>query len=346
MSKSKEGAYKKAGVDIDKGNEFVRRIKPIVAGTSRKNVLAGIGGFSALFDVGDYNYEESVLVASTDGVGTKLAVAKLCNRHNTIGIDLVAMCVNDVIVGGVKPLFFLDYFATSKLELRQAVEVVEGVAEGCKQAGCALIGGETAEMPGLYQPGDYDLAGFVVGIGDRNKFIDGSTIQVTDKIIGIASSGLHSNGYSLVRKIFFEEHGLDVNDYISEFGCTVGEELLRPTKIYVKSVQSVLKCHEVNGIIHNTGGGFVDNIPRVLSEGCSAVIDTSSWPVLSIFHWLQQHGNIPADEMYRTFNMGIGLMVIVPSNNAEKIMQAFNNTGERAYIIGDIIEGDRQVHVI
>ena len=329
--------YAEAGVDIDKGNLFVSRIKDIVKDTHRRGVLSDIGGFSGLFAIGNEDIKDPVLIASTDGVGTKLTIAKLCNKHDTIGIDLVAMCVNDVIVSGARPLFFLDYFSASTLDLEVATEVVKGIAEGCKIANCSLIGGETAEMPGLYQPGDYDLAGFVVGIGDRNSIIDGSDVSVGDKIIGLASSGVHSNGYSLVRKVMFEELGLDVSDMVEELGCTVGEELLRPTRIYVDSLTNLLRRYPVNGLIHNTGGGFIDNIPRILPAGCDAHIIEGTWPVLPIFDFLQSKGNIHLDEMYRTFNMGIGMLAIVASEHVDDIIHQLTALGEQPYLIGDVV---------
>ncbi|MBV5318419.1 MAG: phosphoribosylformylglycinamidine cyclo-ligase [Desulfobulbaceae bacterium] len=328
--------YSEAGVDIDKGNLFVSRIKSIVADTHRRGVLSDIGGFSGLFAIGNEDLKNPVLIASTDGVGTKLIVAKLCNKHDTIGIDLVAMCVNDVIVSGAKPLFFLDYFSSSTLDVDVATEVVRGIATGCKLAHCSLIGGETAEMPGLYQPGDYDLAGFVVGIGDRNAIIDGSDIRVGNKIIGLASSGIHSNGYSLVRKVFFDELGKKIDDFVETFGCTVGEELLRPTRIYVDSVINILRRHKINGLVHITGGGFIDNIPRILPAGCMAHIFKDSWPVLPVFNFLQEKGEISAIEMYRTFNMGIGMMAIVADNNVEDMLHQFRAHGEQPYLIGEI----------
>ena len=328
--------YSEAGVDIDKGNLFVSRIKSIVSATHRRGVLSDIGGFSGLFAIGNEDLKNPVLIASTDGVGTKVSVAKLCSKHDTIGIDLVAMCVNDIVVSGAKPLFFLDYFASSSLDIEVATEVVRGIADGCKLAQCSLIGGETAEMPGLYQPGDYDLAGFVVGIGDRNAIIDGSDIRVGDKIIGLASSGIHSNGYSLVRKVFFEELGKKVDEYVGEFGCTVGEELLRPTRIYVESIVNILRRSKINGLIHITGGGFIDNIPRILPAGCDAYIQEDSWPVLPVFSYLQQQGNISAIEMFRTFNMGIGMMAIVPGNSVEDFLRQFKAHGEDPHLIGEI----------
>jgi phosphoribosylformylglycinamidine cyclo-ligase len=328
--------YSEAGVDIDKGNAFVDRIKKLVRATHGRAVIDDIGGFSGLFSIGNANLKDPVLVASTDGVGTKLKIAHLCNKHDTIGIDLVAMCVNDVIVCGAKPLFFLDYFASSSLDLDVATDVIKGIADGCKQAGCSLIGGETAEMPGMYQPGDYDLAGFTVGICDRDAIIDGTNVRVGNKIIGLASSGLHSNGYSLVRKIVFDELKLNVADQVPELGCTLGEALLKPTKIYVESVLRVLRNVKINAMVHNTGGGFYDNIPRVLPKGCKAVIDKASWPVPPIFSFLQEKGKVSAEEMHRTFNMGIGLMVVVNEADAEAAMQQFTAMGEQPYLIGEI----------
>ncbi|MBU0960430.1 MAG: phosphoribosylformylglycinamidine cyclo-ligase [Proteobacteria bacterium] len=336
MSSTKQSKYSEAGVDIDKGNAFVQGIKEIVSSTHQRGVLNDIGGFSSLFAIDTNTYKNPVLVTSTDGVGTKLVIAQLCNKHDTIGIDLVAMCVNDIIVGGAKPLCFLDYFSVSKLELDVATEVVKGIAEGCRQSKCSLVGGETAEMPGLYKAGDYDLAGFVVGIADRDKIIDGSTIKVGNKIIGLKSSGLHSNGFSLVRKICFEDHGLTVDQYIDELGCTLGEELIKPTRIYVQSVLGVLKHYKLNGMVHNTGGGFIDNIPRILPKGCKAEINCNRWQPLPIFDFLAAKGEVPVNEMYRTFNMGIGLMVIVNDDSVSDIIHHFQALGEEAAIIGEI----------
>ena len=348
MSQSQPSRYSEAGVDIDKGNEFVQRIKDIVRSTHRPSVLNDIGGFSSLIAIDTNKYSNPVLVNSTDGVGTKLAVANMCNKHDTIGIDLVAMCVNDIIVGGATPLSFLDYFAVGKLDLEIATEVVKGIAEGCRQAKCSLVGGETAEMPGLYSGKDYDLAGFVTGIVERDAIIDGSDVRDGDQIIGLSSSGLHSNGFSLVRKICFEEQGLSVDQYIEELGCALGEELLKPTRIYVQSVLNVLKHYHINGMVHNTGGGFIDNIPRILPKGYKAVIDTTSWERPAIFDFLQSRGNVPLEEMYRTFNMGIGLMVIVDESKANDIAHHFNAAGEEARIIGRIViraEGDAEVEL-
>lgn len=340
MTETQKSRYREAGVDIDKGNAFVKGIKEIVASTHQRGVLSDIGGFSALYAIDLNKYKKPVLVTSTDGVGTKLAIAHLCNKHDTIGIDLVAMCVNDIIVGGATPLCFLDYFAVGKLDLEIATEIVKGIAEGCLQAKCSLVGGETAEMPGLYRGNDYDLAGFVTGIVDRDAIIDGSDIRVGNTIIGLASSGLHSNGYSLVRKICFEELNLTVDQHIEELGCTLGEELLRPTRIYVQAVLNVLKNYRLNGMIHNTGGGFIDNIPRILPTGYKAVIHTTQWPQLPIFSFLAEKGHVPAAEMFRTFNMGIGLMVVVDEAQAQDICHHFSAVGEKAYIIGEIVHKD------
>jgi phosphoribosylformylglycinamidine cyclo-ligase len=337
MTNSKKSKYKEAGVDIDKGNTFVNNIKDIVSSTHQRGVLNEIGGFSSFFAIDTGKYKKPVLVSSTDGVGTKLAVASLCQKHDTIGIDLVAMCVNDIIVGGATPLCFLDYFSTGKLDIDVATEVVKGIAEGCRQAKCSLVGGETAEMPGLYKAGDYDLAGFTVGIADRDAIIDGSEIKVGNTILGLASSGLHSNGFSLVRKICFDDLGLAVDTQIEELGCTLGEELLKPTRIYVQSVLNVLRKFRINGMVHNTGGGFIDNTPRILPKGCKAVIDGSGWDIPPIFHFLQKKGEISKEEMFRTFNMGIGLMVIVDEESADDIAHQFSALGEKTFVIGKIV---------
>lgn len=336
MSSEHASKYAEAGVDIDKGNLFVSRIKPLAADTHRRGVLNDIGGFSGLFSLSSENMKNPVLVSSTDGVGTKLLVAKMCGRHDSIGIDLVAMCVNDVLVCGAKPLFFLDYFASSSLELEVATEVVAGIARGCKLASCSLIGGETAEMPGLYQPGDYDLAGFAVGICERDSIIDGSDIRVGDRLIGLASSGLHSNGYSLARKILFTDGGKSIHDPIEACGRSVGEELLIPTRIYVDSLVSTLRRHKINGLVHITGGGLIDNLPRVLPQGCQAHIEPGTWPIPPIFTYLQDLGQVSVQEMYRTFNMGIGMVAIVNPREMEDLMQQFSAHGESPFLIGEI----------
>ncbi len=336
MSKSSSSRYAEAGVDIDKANDFIDEIKPIVSSTYRRGVLTDIGGFGGLFALGGDRYKDPVLVSSTDGVGTKLMVANLCNKHDTIGIDLVAMCVNDIVVCGAQPLFFLDYFSVGKLDTAVAVDVVRGIAKGCEISKCSLIGGETAEMPGLYSAGDYDLAGFVVGIAERDKLIDGSEIKVGDKIIGLSSSGIHSNGYSLVRKICFDELGLKVDDYVDELGCTLGEELIRPTRIYTESMLNLFKNFKVRGLVHITGGGFDDNIPRVLPKGSKAVINEGSWPIQPIFQFLQAKGNVPVAEMRRTFNYGIGMAVVVDEKVVDDVVSQLTALGESPYIIGEV----------
>jgi phosphoribosylformylglycinamidine cyclo-ligase len=336
MDQIRSSRYAESGVDIDKGNQFIANIKPLVAATFRRGVLTDIGGFGGLFAIGGDRFNDPVLVSSTDGVGTKLKIASLCNKHDTIGIDLVAMCVNDIVVSGAQPLFFLDYFSIGKLDLNVATDVIKGIAKGCEIAKCSLIGGETAEMPGLYQEGDYDLAGFVVGIAERDKIIDGSEIKVGDKLIGLTSSGIHSNGYSLVRKICFEELGLSVTDHVDELGCTLGEELLRPTRIYVETLLNLFKNFKIRGLIHITGGGFTDNIPRVLPKGTKVNIEKGSWPVLPIFEFLQKNGEISSEEMFRTFNCGIGMVLIVDSRTVDDVTQQLIALGESPYVIGEV----------
>ncbi|HEY3346466.1 MAG TPA: phosphoribosylformylglycinamidine cyclo-ligase [Nitrospirota bacterium] len=337
--------YKSAGVDIDAGNRFVEKIKPFVKSTFRPEVLTDIGGFGGLFGLkGDY--KEPVLVSGTDGVGTKLRVAFMADRHDTVGIDLVAMSVNDILVTGAEPLFFLDYFATGKLDPDKQADVVKGVAEGCRQAGCALLGGETAEMPGFYSEGEYDLAGFAVGVVDKSKIINGSTIKPGDAIVGLYSSGLHSNGYSLARKVFFEAAGLKIDSFVPELGKTVADELLTPTRIYVKNALALAKEFNVKGFAHITGGGITENFPRILPEGCRASIDRSSWTPLPVFSFMQEKGRIEADEMYRDFNMGLGLMAVVPAEEAERFANAANDMGETAKVVGTIIAGEKGVGYI
>ena len=328
--------YADAGVDIDKGNELVERIKPMVAATFRSGVLTGIGGFGGLFALGSGKYKDPVLVSSTDGVGTKLKIAQMCNRHDTIGIDLVAMCVNDIVVSGAQPLFFLDYFASGGLDLEVATAVVKGIAKGCEISKCSLIGGETAEMPGMYAAGEYDLAGFVVGICERDKIIDGSDIRVGDTLIGLASSGLHRNGDSLVRKICFEDMKLSVDDRIDEFGCTLGEELLRPTRIYTEPLLNLIKHFKIKGVVHITGGGIIDNLPRVLPNGSKAVLDGKSWEVPPVFEFLRQNGKVSSQEMCRTFNNGIGMVVVVDTKEAEDVRMQLQAMGEKSFVIGKI----------
>jgi len=329
--------YKDSGVDIAAGNNFVNLIKPLVKSTSRPEVLADIGGFGGLFSLNTAKYKNPVLVSGTDGVGTKLKVAFLTDRHDTIGIDLVAMCVNDIIVQGAEPLFFLDYLATGKLLPEKGAEIVKGIAEGCRQAGCALIGGETAEMPGFYAEGEYDVAGFTVGVVDRDNIIDGSSISVGNRLIGIASTGLHSNGYSLARTLMFDRLGLSINDeFPGGGGASVADVLLTPTRIYVRSILNLLKDFSINGIAHITGGGLLENVPRVLPKGCQANIRINSWDQQNLFTVLQKAGNVERNEMYRTFNMGIGMVLIVAEKQAEEIIDRLKGLGESAWIIGDI----------
>jgi phosphoribosylformylglycinamidine cyclo-ligase len=329
-------SYKDSGVDIDKGNRFVDVIKPLVKTTFRKEVMGGIGGFGGLFHLDKVKYRDPILVASTDGVGTKLSVARMMKRYNTIGIDLVAMSVNDVIVQGAEPLFFLDYLAAGSVDVETGRQLIEGVVKGCKDAGCALLGGETAEMPGFYGEGDYELAGFCVGIVEADRLIDGSRVGIGDKIIGLASSGVHSNGLSLARKVFFDRLGLTASDPVEGLLLPVGEELLTPTRIYVRSILNLIKNFTIKGIVHITGGGFYDNIPRILPERCSALIQRGSWPELPIFQAIRKQGQIEDAEMFRVFNMGIGMMLIVDSEIAPEVVERLGALGEKAYVIGSV----------
>ena len=328
--------YKEAGVDIEAGNRFVDMIKPLVKSTMRPEVLTDIGGFGGLCGLPN-KYKEPVLVSGTDGVGTKLKLAFLADIHDTVGIDLVAMCVNDIIVQGAEPLFFLDYLATGKLEPEAAAKVVAGIAEGCRQAGCALIGGETAEMPGFYQAGEYDIAGFTVGVVEKSRIIDGSKVRPGDRLIALASSGLHSNGYSLARRLVFDRMELTVACTFPGTDKTVGEVLLTPTKIYVKSILSLLEKQTVHGIAHITGGGLLENVPRVLPDDCAAVFDVSSRATPHLFSTLQAAGDVERDEMYRTFNMGIGMVLAVPAEQAEATVAHLQSVGEEAWLAGSII---------
>ena len=336
---NKSVTYKDAGVDIDAGNRLVDMIKPMVKSTARPEVLTEIGGFGGLFSFHADKYRKPTLVSATDGVGTKLKLAFDTDKHDTVGIDLVAMCVNDIIVQGAEPLFFLDYLATGKLSPEKAAQVIGGIAEGCRQAGCALIGGETAEMPGFYAEGEYDLAGFSVGAVDNEQIIDGSTVTVGDKIIGIASDGLHSNGFSLARKIFFEVMNLSVNDMVEGLEHPIGLELLTPTRIYVKTILNLIRDFSIKSISHITGGGLLENIPRCLPHNCIARIDTSSWEKPTIFNILQQAGNIEEREMYRTFNNGIGMVLVVPKKQEEDVLLRLSGLNERAWVIGEICKG-------
>ena len=338
--------YKDAGVDIDTANEFVERIKPSIKTTARKEVVSGIGGFGGLFHLNPINYKNPLLVSSTDGVGTKLRIAQLVDKHDTIGIDLVAMSVNDVVVQGAEPLFFLDYLATGKIELEKSVKIIEGISEGCRQAGCTLLGGETAEMPGFYNIGEYDLAGFCVGVVEMEKLINGSTISVNDRVIGLASSGLHSNGYSLARKVLLDKGNLSVHDKVSGLSKTVGLEMLEPTKIYVKPLLNLFKNFNIKGLVHITGGGFYDNIPRIIPQSCRCVIQKGSWHIPPIFNVIQEIGHVEEKEMFRVFNMGIGMMIIVSEKDCQEVLDRLQVLGEKAYLIGAIEKKeDRQAQV-
>ena len=330
-------SYRDAGVDIDAGNRLVERIKPHARRTLRPGVLGGLGGFGALFELPLDRYRQPVLVSGTDGVGTKLKLALELNRHATIGIDLVAMCVNDVLVVGAEPLFFLDYYATGHLDVEVAATVIQGIAEGCVQAGAALVGGETAEMPGMYQDGDYDLAGFCVGVVEKAKIIDPSQVHVGDVLLGLASSGPHSNGYSLIRKI------LAVSDARLDQplnATTLGDALLAPTRIYVKPILQLLEQVEVHAIAHITGGGLTENLPRVLPTGTKARIDPTGWQRPTIFQWLQQHGNVADAEMWRTFNCGVGLVVCVRPEAADSALALLRDAGETVWQLGEIVAGE------
>ena len=332
-------SYKDAGVDINAGNELVDRIKPHVKRTRRPEVIGGLGGFGALCAI-PAKYKEPILVSGTDGVGTKLRLAIDLHKHNSIGIDLVAMCVNDLIVQGAEPLFFLDYYATGKLDVDVASDVIKGISDGCEQSGCALIGGETAEMPGMYHANDYDLAGFCVGVVEKNEIIDGSEVRVGDALIALASSGPHSNGYSLIRKIL-EVAKVSAAETLLE-GKPLAEHLLAPTKIYVKSILQLIKRVDVHAIAHLTGGGFLENIPRVLPDHVRAVINEQSWQWPAIFKWLQQNGNVDTHEMYRTFNCGVGMVIALPQEDVETALALLAQTGEKAWVIGQIEHLDEQ----
>jgi len=332
-------SYKDAGVNVEAGYEAVRLMREHVKRTFRPEVLTDIGGFGGLFSLDKNKYSEPVLVAGTDGVGTKLKIAFLMEKHDTIGIDCVAMCVNDIICSGAEPLFFLDYIAVGKNYPEKVAQIVKGVAEGCIMAGCALIGGETAEMPGFYSEDEYDIAGFAVGIVDKSKIIDGSKIKEGDKLIGLASSGIHSNGYSLVRKLL-NPNKEKLNEYVNLLGSSLGEELLRPTRIYVKIILDLINKYEVKGIANITGGGFFENIPRMIPEGLRAEVKTGTWPVLPIFKLLQSTGDINDREMYNTFNMGIGMVLAVDAELAQEIVEYLNRDAEQAYIIGVVKKGE------
>lgn len=319
--------YQDSGVDITKGNDLIEQIKPIAKSTKREGVLDGLGGFGAMFELPIHKYKNPVLISGTDGVGTKLKVAEMLNKHDTIGIDLVAMCVNDLIVQGAEPLFFLDYYATGKLNTELATSVIYGIGEGCKISGCALIGGETAEMPGMYQGEEYDLAGFCVGIADKEKVIDGTKVANGDHIIALGSSGPHSNGYSLIRKVLEQTNPTEAQL----------QALIEPTKIYVKSILSLLEEHSVHAISHITGGGLIENIPRVLPGNLAAKLNKESWQFPEIFNFLQEGGNIELMEMYRVFNCGVGMVLVVPADQSDAAIKHMNEQGENAWLIGEIV---------
>ena len=328
--------YKDSGVDITKGNQLIERIKPIAKSTFRPGVLAGLGGFGAMFEIPLNKYKNPVLISGTDGVGTKLKVAEMLNKHDTIGIDLVAMCVNDLIVQGAEPLFFLDYFATGSLNPDIATSVIEGIGEGCRQSGCSLIGGETAEMPGMYSGEDYDLAGFCVGITEKSRIIDGSKVSEGDHIVALGSSGPHSNGYSLIRKVL--EKSSPTNEQLNS--------LIEPTRIYVRSILSLLNTLPVHAISHITGGGLLENIPRVLPEHLAAKLDPASWTQPEIFQWLQDQGNIATSEMYRVLNCGVGMVVVISRESSNEAINHLNSCGENAWLIGEVVQFDGEQVVI
>ncbi len=343
MSNKTTLSYKDAGVDIDAGNALVDRIKGVVKETRRPEVMGGLGGFGALCAL-PQKYREPILVSGTDGVGTKLRLAMDLKRHDTIGIDLVAMCVNDLVVQGAEPLFFLDYYATGKLDVDTAASVISGIAEGCKQSGCALVGGETAEMPGMYHGEDYDVAGFCVGVVEKSEIIDGSKVQAGDALIALGSSGPHSNGYSLVRKIL-EVSGADpLQQQLA--GKPLADHLLEPTRIYVKPVLKLIEEHDIHAVAHLTGGGFWENIPRVLPAGTQAVIDEASWQWPAVFNWLREAGNVSTHEMYRTFNCGVGMIIALPATQADAAVALMKNLGENAWKIGTIAASDSEQRVV
>ena len=340
----KKLTYRDAGVDIDAGNLSVKLIKDSVKATYRPEVLGDLGGFGGLFAMST-KYKEPVLVSGTDGVGTKLRLAFILDKHDTIGQDAVAMCVNDILVQGAEPLFFLDYLAVGKLEPEQVADVVKGVANACKESGCALIGGETAEMAGFYAEGEYDIAGFAVGAVEKSKIITSEKVKAGDVILGLPSSGVHSNGYSLVRKIVFDVKGFKGDEYIDELGKTIGEELLTPTRLYPKSCLPLIEKFDIHGMVHVTGGGYYENIPRALPEDMGAEIDATSWPVPPIFNMLKEWGNVDWHEMYRTFNMGIGMIIIASADEAEKIKADLQARNEAVYEIGKVTQGSHEVIV-
>jgi phosphoribosylformylglycinamidine cyclo-ligase len=333
-------AYKNAGVDIDAGYESVNRIKKHVDRTKRKGMLGSLGGFGGMFDLSELGLKEPVLVSGTDGVGTKLKLAFMADKHDTIGIDCVAMCVNDIIVQGAEPLYFLDYIACGKAVPEKIESIVKGIADGCESAGCGLTGGETAEMPGLYEEDEYDIAGFAVGACEKSKIITGENISEGNMLVGLASSGIHSNGYSLVRKVFLEDHALSLDTYMPELEETLGESLLTPTKIYVKPVLEALKKFSIKGMSHITGGGFIENVPRMLPSGLGAEFGRKAWEVPQVFKLIEEYGSIPHDEMFNIFNMGIGFVIALEASEAAEAVEFFKELGEDAFIIGKVTSGE------
>src|SRR4030042_220177 len=338
----KKFSYKDAGVDIKKGDSFVQMIKPMVESTFRPEVLTKIGGFAGCVSLNLERYKKPILVSSTDGVGTKLKIAFLMNHHDTVGIDLVAMCVNDIVVSGAKPLFFLDYIATSKLDTEKAAKVISGIVKGCIEAECSLIGGETAEMPGFYKGEEYDLAGFAVGIVENSQVIDGSGVTVGDKLIGIASSGLHSNGFSLVRKLLLVQLKMDLGKRVEEIGEVLGEELLRPTRIYVRTVLNLTRDFNIVGIAHITGGGITGNLPRIIPQSCKAIVQKGTWDIPPIFSFLKEKGKISEEEMLGIFNNGIGMVLVVRSKDVEEILVRLHSLGEKAFVIGEVGKSEKE----
>jgi len=339
--------YKAAGVDIDAGNETVRRIRALARGTFTPGVLSEIGSFGGLFRLDRERYKNPVLVSSADGVGTKLKVAFMTGKHDTVGADLVNHCVNDILVQGAEPLFFLDYLATGRLSPAVAEQVVSGVARACKENGCALIGGETAKMPGFYADGEYDIAGFIVGAVEESKVIDGSTVVPGDVLIGVPSAGLHTNGYSLARRVFFESAGWKPDTFVAELGMTIGEALLAPHRSYLSLVRPLIERDWVKGLAHITGGGLTENLPRTLPEGCAAEIDLKAWTIPPIFQLLQQHGAIAREEMFRAFNMGVGLVIVCPPRDAERVLNTLMRGGEpHAFRLGFVVSGERAVRYV
>ncbi len=339
--------YKAAGVDIDAGNETVRRIKALARSTFTPGVLSDIGSFGGLFRLDRERYQDPVLVSSADGVGTKLKVAFMTGRHDTVGGDLVNHCVNDILVQGAEPLFFLDYLATGKLSPAVAEQVVSGIARACRENGCALIGGETAEMPGFYAEGEYDIAGFIVGVVDRSRVIDGHGVLPGDALIGLPSAGLHTNGYSLARQVMFDTAGWTADTFVDELGTTVGDALLAPHRSYLQLVRPLIERDQIKGMAHITGGGLTENLPRILPEGCAAEIDLQSWSIPPLFRLLQQHGAIPSDEMFRAFNMGVGLVIACAARDAQRIVNMLSMAGEpNACRLGFIVAGERSVRYV